>query len=269
MKKTFNIHQFGPWALITGASSGIGREFARQLASGGINVVLVARRKKLLEELGKELEHKYGIRYRTVEADMSNEKAFDKIRSITDPLDIGLVISNAGTGAPGEFIRLQPDNLLKMVQTSVVAHLKIAHHFGNRLADKRRGGIVLVSAMGAADGLPFMANDAGTRAYIRSFGLGLHTELKRYGVHVTVLVPSPTDTPVVAHLGFSAEKMPMKLLSVEQCVREALHALEKNRPSIIPGFMYRLMDAIVPSSLSRKMFAKMLAEGNGIKLKVT
>ena len=268
MKSKMDKRAFGPWALVTGASSGIGKEFAIQLAASGIHLVLVARRLSLLETLGQQLQKQYGIQYRAIGADLADESALARILQVTEPLDIGLVVSNAGAGAPGEFIDKKQEDLLKMVNTSVIAHLKIAHHFGRLLAEKKRGGIILVSAMGADHGLPFMANDAGTRAYIRSLGLGLHEELKRHGVRVTVLIPSPTDTPIVEQLGFQPEKMPMKPISVEQCVVETLIAHKKNRPSIIPGRLYRLMDALTPDALARKMFGKLLAEGNGIRWRI-
>src|SRR6266436_8942527 len=94
---TIDKTQFGPWALITGASSGIGREFARQIAASGINVVLVARREALLEELGRALAKEFGVKYRTVVADLSQVDFLDHLAQLTDDLDIGLVVSNAGT----------------------------------------------------------------------------------------------------------------------------------------------------------------------------
>lgn len=268
MNTKIDKNKFGPWALITGASSGIGREFAKQIASSGLNVVLVARRIEILEALGQELHQKYGIEYQVIGADLSENNAVEKIIQLSEKLDIGLVVSNAGTGQPGEFIEKNQNELLKMVNTSVLAHLKITHHFSKIMASSRRGGIILVSAMGATHGLPFMSNDAGTRAYIRSFGLGLHEEFKRYGVNLTVLIPSPTDTPIMEELGFQLEDMPMKPISVEQCVKEAIIAFKKNRPSIIPGRMYRVMNTLTPDSMSRKMFGNMLAKGNGIKVKI-
>lgn len=264
MKTKISIKEYGPWALITGASSGIGKEFASQLAANKFNLVLTARRQHLLEEIGRELQSKYGIQYKSIGADLSEEKAIDHIIQSTSSLDIGLVVSNAGTGAPGEFIEKNLDDLLKMVNTSVQSHLKISHHFAKIFAQRKRGGIILVSAMGAKNGLPFMSNDAGTRAYIRSLGLGLHEELKRYSVNVTVLETTPTDTPIVQDLGFSADKMPMKLIPTEQCVNETLIAFKKNRPIVLPGRKFRIMSRLVPSSVMRKMNGKMLAEGNGI-----
>ena len=93
--------RFGPWALVTGASSGIGKEFARQIAASGINVVLVARRESLLDEVGQGLAKDFSVRYRNVVADLSQDGFLDKLAEVTNDLDIGLVVSNAGTGNPG------------------------------------------------------------------------------------------------------------------------------------------------------------------------
>jgi short-subunit dehydrogenase len=98
------MKKFGPWAIVTGASSGIGKEFANQLASSGLNFVLVARRLSLLEKLGDRLGQQFGIEYRTIQADLSDENFMKGIEQATNDLDIGLVISNAGAGAPGEFL---------------------------------------------------------------------------------------------------------------------------------------------------------------------
>ena len=261
----FNNTGLGSWALITGASSGIGKEFARQLAANNFNVVLNSRRPDVLDTLGKELQSKFGISYKVVAADLSQQQGIEEVIKSTRGLDIGLVVSNAGTGDPGEFVKKKMDELLKMINTSVLSHLKITHHFSKIFAKQKRGGIILVSAMGARDGLPFMSNDAGTRAYIRSLGLGLHTELKRYNVNVTVLETTPTETPIVSELGFKADKMPMKLISTEQCVKETLIALKKQQSVILPGRKFRIMSRLIPSSFMRKMNGKMLAEGNGIK----
>lgn len=264
MKIKVSKEEYGPWAFITGASSGIGKEFAYQLAANKFNLVLTSRRQQVLEDLGQALHSKFGIQYKAMAADLSQEKSIDQIIQSIAGLDIGLVVSNAGTGAPGEFIEKNMDDLLKMVNTSVLSHLKISHHFARVFAQRRRGGIILVSAMGAKNGLPFMTNDAGTRAYIRSLGLGLHEELKRYKVNVSVLETTPTDTPLVADLGFSADKMPMRPITTKQCVQETLAALKTNRSIVLPGLKFRIINKLVPSSLMRRMNGKMLAEGNGI-----
>ena len=113
---TIDKTQFGPWALITGASSGIGREFARQIAASGINVVLVARREALLEELGRALANEFGVKSRTVVADLSQVDFLDHLAQLTDDLDIGLVVSNAGTPHPGAFLNIDRSELEKLLR---------------------------------------------------------------------------------------------------------------------------------------------------------
>jgi uncharacterized protein len=103
MNVALDKKRFGPWALVTGASSGIGKEFARQIAGSGINVVLVARREDLLKEVGVEISKRYGVEHRVVVLDVSREDFIRQLAPATADLDIGLVVSNAGTGNPGEF----------------------------------------------------------------------------------------------------------------------------------------------------------------------
>src|SRR5438477_12890778 len=140
---TIDKTQFGPWALITGASSGIGREFARQIAASGINVVLVARREALLEELERALANEFGVKSRTVVADLSQVDFLDHLAQLTDDLDIGLVVSNAGTANPGEFLKLDQQLLQATLRLNTMAHLDITHYFGAKLAKRGRGGLIL------------------------------------------------------------------------------------------------------------------------------
>jgi len=264
MHTVIDRHRFGPWALVTGASSGIGAAFARQIAANGLNLVLVARRTHLLEELGQELERTFGIQYRVIPADLSYDDAVDDICKATGDLDIGLVISNAGTGAPVEFIRAEEDKLFEIIRLNALSHHRLAHYFGKKLAGRGRGGILFTGAMGASDGIPYMANESATKGFILSLGLALHDELKRYGVHLTVLITPPTDTPVLEKLGLRRDKLPMKPLSVERCVSKALRALNANRATVLPGRIYRILDALVPVSISRNMAGKMFAQAGRV-----
>ena len=120
--------RFGPWALVTGASSGIGEAFARQLAASGLNVVLVARRGSLLEQLGRDLQATYRIDYRVVVLDLTSDDVLTPVRVVTDDLDIGLVISNAGGPLPGEFLRQSTEVLFGQVRLDVTAPLEWIHH---------------------------------------------------------------------------------------------------------------------------------------------
>jgi hypothetical protein len=260
MTTKIDARRFGPWAVVTGASSGIGREFGRQLAASSINLVLVARRQALLEEAGRQFAQDYGVQYRGVVADLSKEGYMDTLIEATRDLDIGLVVSNAGTGQPGEFLNLDRNLLIQLLRLNSLAHLEIAHHFGRRLAVRRRGGIVLCGAMGAMQGIPYMANESGAKSFVQSFGEALHVELSPAGLAVTVLVVGPTQTAIIDKFGLDPATMPMKPMKVEQCVSEGLDALQKNRATHLPGRLNRLMNGLIPASLSRAMMGKMLAK---------
>ena len=261
MRAQIDKRRFGPWAVITGASSGIGKEFARQIAASGINIVLVARREDLLKEVGVEFSKRYGVEHRVVVLDVSREDFIRQLASATDDLDIGLVVSNAGTGNPGEFLKLDRQLLEETLRLNTMSHLDIAHYFGGKLAERRRGGLILVGAMGAENGIPCMANDGGAKAYVHSLGEALHYEFKPLGVYVTVLAAGVTNTAVLEKFALDPKTMPMKPMSVEQCVSEGLSGLVKNRSRIVPGRLNRILNALVPASLARKMEADLLGKG--------
>ncbi len=252
--------RFGPWALVTGASSGIGREFARQIAASGINVVLVARREDLLKNAGAEFSKTYGVQHRVVVADLSEEGFMGRLAAATGGLDIGLVVSNAGTPNPGEFLKLDRDELVRLLRLNTFTHMVIAHHFGQRLLQRRRGGILFSGAMGAMQGIPYVANECGGKSYVQSFGESLHAELAPLGIDVTVLVIGPTQTAIIEKFGFDPADMPMKPMPVEQCVYEGLEALKRNRATHLSGRMNRILNALIPASLSRNMMGKMMAK---------
>ena len=261
MTATIDRERFGPWALVTGASSGIGKEFARQIAASGINVVLVARRDASLADLGRTISQEFDVPYRALAMDLSQEGFIARLADATRDIDIGLVVSNAGTGNPGEFLKLDRQLLQATLQLNTMAHLDITHHFGAKLAERRRGGLILVGAMGAENGVPCMANDGAAKAYVHSLGEALHYEFKPLGVYVTVLAAGFTNTAVLEKFGLDPKTMPMKPMSVEQCVSEGLSGLLKNRSRIVPGRMNRIMNALVPASLARKMEADLLRKG--------
>ena len=257
--------RFGPWALITGASSGIGREFARQLAKAGLNTVLVARRRELLQQTGDSLAKDFGVQNRVITADFSEEGFVEALANSTDDLDIGLVVSNAGSPSPGGFLSKDRDELASQLRLNALSHLDIAHHFGRKLAARGRGGLIFVGAMGAEKGIPYMANDSGAKAYVQGLAQALHVELLPVGVHVTVVSPGPTETEALAILGLTPETMPMKPMNVEQCVSEAIRGLAANRSLVIPGRMNRIMNAMVPASVTRTMMAKIFEKSLATK----
>jgi short-subunit dehydrogenase len=258
--KRFSTSTFGPWALITGASSGIGKEFARQLAASGLHLVLVARRLSTLEALGSELAQTFGIQYRAVGLDLTTDDFLAKLTEATQDLDIGLVISNAGAMAPGDFLLMDPQALRRDLRLNVQTHLELTHRFGKYLAQRRRGGLLLVASTTGLQGVPFAAEYAAAKAYVLSLGEALHVEFQKVGVHVTVLSPGATDTPLIAASGFDPARMPMKPMTTRQCVAEGLAALSANRATHIPGSLNRVMAAMMPRSLATRMYGSMMRQ---------
>jgi short-subunit dehydrogenase len=265
MKSLIDNKQFGPWALVTGASSGIGEGFARCLAQEGFQLILVARRKHELETLGHELASHYNTRYKIIQADLSIESAVNEVVEQTGGMEIGLLISNAGTGGAARFFDRSLEELQSIIRLNAVSHSLLTHHFAKKMVDRRRGGILLTGAMGAIHGVPYMANEAGTKGYIEGFGKSLHSELKEFGVHLTVLITPPTETPVFYKLGFTLENSPVSPIGVKQCVEDSLAALTSNRVTVMPGLKFRIMNALTPPSVSRAMAGKILKKNNHIK----
>jgi len=206
-----------------------------------------------------------GVQHRIIPLDLSEPDFLPALVDATRDLDIGLVISNAGTGNPGEFLKHNRQLLRETLRLGAMAHLDIAHHFGQKLGERRRGGIILAGAMGAENGVPIMANDGAAKAYVHSLGEALHFEFKPLGVCVTVLAAGFTNTAVLEKFGLDPKTMPLKPMSVEQCVSEGLSGLLKNRSMIIPGRLNRIMNALLPASLARKIEADMLGKGHASK----
>lgn len=252
--------KYGPWAVVTGASSGIGSEFVRQLASEGFDVALVARRSELLRSLADEVERHYGVKTRCEIADLSEETAVDALVAALDDLDIGLVVSNAGTGQPGHFLDQDHGDQLTRFRLNALAHLNIAYAFGGRLARRGGGGIILGGAMGAAQGIPFSACDAGSKAFVQSLGESLHVELERKRIKVMTLVVPPTNTAIIEKFGLDPSEMPMKPMSVEQCVSEALRHFRQGRSLSLPGAINRLLMGVMPTRIMRIMMGKMIEQ---------
>src|SRR6266852_1694653 len=144
MTAALDKKRFGPWALVTGASSGIGKEFARQIAASGVHVALVGRREPLLRTVAAECAKASGVQHRIIPLDLSEPDFLPVLADATRDLDVGLVVSNAGTPNPGEFLKLDRQLLQETLRLSTMAHLDITHHFGAKLAERRRGGLILI-----------------------------------------------------------------------------------------------------------------------------
>mgnify|MGYP002400539622 CR=1 FL=1 len=227
---------YGPWAIVTGASSGIGRELAERLAESGLNVLLSARRHDLLEALASDLKKQYGIDTRVVAADLSEKKGIEQVIAAAEDLDVGLLVASAGYATPGLFIENQPQEILDVLQVNCTALVMLTHHFSRLFAGQKRGGIVLMSSIVAFQGAPYAAHYAATKAYVQSLAEALALELQPYGVDVLAAAPAPV------HSGF-AERADMVLgnaLKPSDIGVPILKALGR-KTTVLPGFLTKFL----------------------------
>lgn len=259
---------FGPWAIVTGASSGIGKEFAFQLAQQGLNLILCARRKTPLNQIAQELHRQFGISVRPVQIDLSKPDFLDKLKPEIADLDIGLLVSNAGAARMGAFLKKDPDQLHGMVQLNVSAHLTLSHFFLTSLLQHNRpGGLLLVSSTAALQGVPYAANYSAAKSYVINLGEALNHELRPHRIHVSVTAPGPTSTPAFHdRQDVDLKVMPLKPMPAAQCVRGALKALNRNQPLYIPGLLNKIMAGLMgrkllPRQASVAMWGMLMKRG--------
>lgn len=265
--------KYGPWALITGASSGIGRAISEQVAQQGINIVAVARNQDNLDSLKEGLEDQYDITVKTISADLSQPEANHSINKQTADLDIGLLIANAGIENNGAFIDNTIEAEQKMLSLNTNSPMLLSHHFGKRFSARGRGGILLTSSLFGYQGVPFVSNYAATKAYILSLGEALNVELKPLGIDVTVLSPGLTDTAMPQNMAIDFSKMPITSHQPDVVARIGLKALGK-KATVVPGFInkiYAWENRLMPRSWPVNLFGMLVQRamsGKDIKAKL-
>ncbi|MBV9212668.1 MAG: SDR family oxidoreductase [Actinobacteria bacterium] len=224
---------------MTGASAGIGAEFARQLAERGYGVTLTARRKDRLEELARELSESNGIEADTVACDLSNAAARRRMIQTVEKRgrSVEILINNAGFGTAGRFQELDPENEIRMLRTNVEAVVDLCGHYVPEMVERRRGGILNVASTAAFQPIPRQTTYAATKAFVLSFSEGLHKDLGGTGVTVTALCPGPTKTEFaeVAGIDEGLLELPGIVYSAEQMARAGLGALDRGRRTSVPG----------------------------------
>lgn len=196
--------RYGPWAVIAGGSEGMADAYARTLAAAGLNLVLIARRAEPLEALAADVRKAHRIEVRTLVLDLARPDMLARVQKITDDVDVGLLIVNAGgIGLGRAFLKQTHDELLEPIQLNAIGPALLAHHFGGKMAARRRGGIILVSSLAANAGISNIATYCGAKAFVQVFGEALWAEMRPHGVDVLVLVPPATGTPARARTGHS------------------------------------------------------------------
>lgn len=228
--------KYGEWAIVTGASSGIGLELATQLAEAGLNLVLNSRHLDKLQEVEKQLKSNSKIEITIVASDVSETEGIDKIIQATKSLNVGLLVVSAGYGTSGNFIDGSLNSEINMLKVNCEALLSLTHYYSQQFVQQKRGGIILMSSMVAFQGTPYSANYAATKAYVQTLAEGLAVELKPHGVNVLAAAPGPVES------GFSQRanmKMSMSM-TPSQVGAPILKALGR-KTTVLPGFLTKLL----------------------------
>ena len=253
MSKDDFAHRYGPWALVAGASEGIGASIACKLAERGVHLVLVARRLKPLEDLAERLRTAHGVQVVTRVSDLGSSDVVSELEAATASLDVGLLVYNAAHSPIGGFLDLDVQDHLRTVDVNVHGPLRLSHYFGRRFIERGQGGIVLLSSIVGLQGTAWLANYAATKAYNTILAEGMWYELRDRGVdQLAACVAGPTLTPgyhsSTDRAPSSAIARPMK---ADDVADQALRQLGR-RPSGIAGRLNRVASAFLCRVLSRE-----------------
>ena len=252
--------KYGPWAVVTGASAGMGEQFARQIAATGVNVVLVARREDRLMALAKRIEREFGVRTRVVPTDLATRDGIAKVQEQTGDLDIGLLVNNAGREDSGRFIDAVVGDALTTLDLNTRAPMLLSHHFAQRMIKRGSSGIIFLSSIVAFQGVPYVANYAATKAYNLIFAESLAAELKPHGVDVLAVAPGFTATDLSPDFDFTG--MPMKPVSPVKVVQNAITSLGNRRvavPGLVNKFLYYSGKYLMPRAANTASFGKVFS----------
>jgi uncharacterized protein len=251
------IESYGPWAMVAGASTGLGEAFARQLASRGLNLLLIARRQDALDTLAVELRVKHDIEVRTLAADLARPDLATCVQDFAAGLEIGLLVYNAAASAIGPFLDHSLDEHLKVIDVNCRGPVILARLFGAAMAERGHGGILLMTSTAGSQGGPWISTYAASKAFNLVLAEGLWDELGTRGVDVVACRAGAIATP-----GYAASKprpSHVPVLSADYVAEQALHALGRG-PSVVPGLFYRLsaffMDRLMPRRTAIRIMGK-------------
>jgi short-subunit dehydrogenase len=236
--------RYGPWAVIAGASEGLGAAFATEVARRGCDVVLIARRPQPLATLAPRLP----TQTMTVVADLSTEAGLAEVRAATAGLEVGLVVANAAYSPIGPFVTMPREQTRRAVDLNCLAPLWLAHEYLPAMADRRCGGLIVMSSLAGMQGSPPISVYAATKAFGAILAEGLWQELRGSGVDVLTCVAGAVATPGLA--GAMAKRAP-GTRTPEQVATAALDALGQG-PRVVPGAFMRVSSALMSRLLPRR-----------------
>jgi short-subunit dehydrogenase len=213
--------KYGPWAVIAGASEGIGASLADQLASRGLDLVLIARNGALLEQVAAGVRERHGVQARALVQDLTDPDVGARVADATDGLDVGLLIYNAGASdRTTTFLENEVDYSLKQIKLDCIGPIALAHHFGHAMRERGRGGIVLVASLACLAGSATLAMYSAVKAFQHNFAEGLWAELRPHGVDVCCTPLGMTYTPAFQRMGIEYD--PAAHMLSEDVAREII-----------------------------------------------
>jgi len=249
MKSFFD--RYGPWALVAGGSQGLGASFAAELAARGMNLLLVARRPGPLEETAAALRTGHAVRVRTAAVDLASPGFLESVEAAAAGLEIGLLICDAAHSHTGGFLAADLETYSRVLDTNCRAPLALIHRFGGRMADRGRGGILVMSSLSAFWGSPYVAVYGATKAFLLNLGEAVGSELRARGVDVTVCTAGPVLTP--NYISSKPAGMGPSVLEMQprRVAAAALGALGR-RSLVVPGALNRLARFVMYRLASRR-----------------
>ena len=226
--------RYGPWALLVGGSEGIGDHLARKLAADGVNIILVARKPDALAQTAKTIREESGVEVRTLSLDIARDDMIDRVREITDGLEVGLLVHNVGGGGGmGPFVEQPLEGVMQAVLTNPVAITRLAHQFGKPMADRGHGGLLFIGSMAGNAGAFYFATYSASKAYVQILAEALWAELQPLGVDVLAFPVGAADTPSRRRSGVVDDDA-MPVASSESIARQALEQLPHGPVYVAP-----------------------------------
>lgn len=256
-----SAHRYGPWALITGASDGIGKAMATHIAADGLNVVLAARGKDRLQALAAELTAAHGVEAMVLAVDLAEAGGAETVEEFTSGLDVGLVVLAAGFGTTGTMLETSLAAELELVAVNITAVMRLSHTFAGRLAARGKGAIVLFGSIVGWQGVPGQANYAASKAYVQSLAEGLHDDLAPRGIDVLAVAPGPVDSGFGTRAGLTMTSA----TSAAAVATATLNALGRRR-TVIPGARGKFLTAsltMLPRRVRSLILGKVIAGMRG------
>jgi hypothetical protein len=249
------------WALITGASSGIGKEFAVQLSKKGLNIIAIGRNEERLIQTVETVKKSSNVEIISYTADLSQQENVKSLVVDLSKYQVDLLINNAGFGLYGEFTKLELSEIEKMIEVNIKALTSLSHIFSKEMIARKFGGIINIASVAGHIPLPYFSAYAATKAYVYNFSLGLWAELRKYNVHVLCVSPGPTETRFFerAFKNQSLQKFGSRM-KPDEVVAGTLKAFEKGSVVYTPGMKNKFI-TFIGKKLLPDRFIAMVAGG--------